>query len=83
MYTIKDIIVKHYSQLSDKLWLKNHITNEVYHIWISSRDNTRPKVRFPSCPAYQHMTFPTYIWQRIEWNFMQMNEMCRKFCPIL
>ena len=41
------------------------------------------KLRFPTCPAYQQMTFPTHIWQRIGQNFMQTNEMCINSCPIL
>ena len=23
---------------------------------------TGPKLRFPTCPAYQNVTFPTHIW---------------------
>ena len=44
--------------------------------------STRPKLNFATCPAYQSMTFPTHIWQRIGQNFMQANEMYRKSCPI-
>ena len=29
---------------------------------------TGPKLRFPTCPAYQNRTFPTLIWQRIGRN---------------
>ena len=32
---------------------------------------------------YQNMSFPTHVWQRIEQRFCKINEMCRKFCPIL
>ena len=46
-----------------------------------------PKSRVPTVtyPAYQHMTFPTYmhIWQRIGQYFMQTSEICRKSCPML
>ena len=36
------------------------------------------KLRFPTCPAYQHMTFPTaHIWQRIGQNLCkQMIQKC-------
>ena len=44
---------------------------------------TGQKLRFPTCPAYLHMTFPTHIWQRIGQTFKQTSEMCRKSCPIL
>ena len=45
---------------------------------------TTPKIRFPTCSAYQKMTFshiPTHIWQRIGQNFMKVNEMCKKMLP--
>ena len=47
---------------------------------------TGPKLRFPTCPAYQNMTFPhisyTYLAEdRAE--FYAKNEMHRKSCPIL
>ncbi len=47
---------------------------------VQSHACTGPKlmIRFPTCPAYPNMTFPTHICQRIEQNFMQTNEMCRK-----
>ena len=51
---------------------------------------TGPKLRIPtkiyhmSClPKHDISSFPTHIWQRIGWNFMQTYEMCRKSCPIL
>ena len=50
--------------------------------WLDAYD-TGPKLRFTTCSVYQNMTFPTYTWQKIGWNFMQTNEMCRKSCPIL
>ena len=44
---------------------------------------TGQKLRFPTWPTYQHMTFPTHILQRIGQNVMQTNEIRRKSCPIL
>ena len=49
------------------------------------RTITTPKIRFPTCLAYQNMTFShisyTYL-QRRGRNVWKMNEMCQKCCAI-
>ena len=55
----------------------------VYGAYKNDYCTTGPKVRFPLCRAYQNMSFPTHVCQRIGQSFYKINERCRKFCPIL
>ena len=55
---------------------------------ITSDSTTGPKMRFPTYSAFQNMTFPGISYMFLEEDratliFMQMNEIFRKFCPIL
>ena len=46
--------------------------------------HTIPKIRFPTPTKKRHfLTLPTHVFQRIGRNFMKMNEMCQKCCPVL
>ena len=42
-----------------------------------------PKIRFPTYPAYQNMTFPHISYTYLAENRTEFYIMCRKFCPIL
>ena len=44
------------------------------------------KIRFPKCPVYKNMLFPHISYTCLAEDraeFLHMNEMCRKLCPIL
>ena len=41
------------------------------------------KIKVSLCCAYQNMSFPTPVCQRVRQNFCKINDMCRRFCPIL
>ena len=74
---------------SDMIALKkNGQERNKFHLTLSLCDepSTGPKLRFPTCPAYQNMTFPhityTYLAEdRV--GFYATCEMCRKSCSIL
>ena len=54
----------------------------VYYVW----HWTKSKISYMSCLSQQDISSHFQhipAWQRIGWNFMQTNEMCRKSCPIL
>ena len=44
---------------------------------------TGPKLRFPTCPAYQNMTFPHISYTYLAEDRAGFYAMCRKSCPIL
>ena len=53
-----------WSSCSNQLIVSFYYISAIIHAIYASM-HTTPKIRFPTCPAYQNMIFPTHIWQRI------------------
>ena len=55
--------------------------SSILSTWVETTKVCRPKLRFPTCPAYQNIIFPIYTY--LAEDRAELYEMCRKFCPIL
>ena len=70
------------SRLSPSTYAKERFTQPtIQRTGIYSNSHcTGLKLKISLCCAYQTMSFPTLVCQRIGQNFCKTNEMCRKFC---
>ena len=73
------IIIEQYSQTM--AIISCVLLHDIKNSSIKPKVCTKNNISYMFC--FQNITFPTYNHQRIAQHFMQMNEICNKFCPIL